>query len=264
MIALTCPALPSTALSEDGLLGGRVSLRQPASGFRAGIEPVLLAAAVAAEPGERVLDLGTGCGAAALCLARRCDAVEVVGIDIDADLIAVAVDNAARNGLADRVRFVVAAVGGPPAIDAPVGGFEQVMFNPPFLRAGGGRPPPDRRRERATIEDAAGLDTWIATALRMAAPRGVVTLVHRADRLADVLAALGQGAGEIVVFPLWPGQGRPAKRVLVRARRGSSAPLRVMPGLTLHRADGRFTDAAEAILRGAEPLSLRTPPADGR
>jgi tRNA1(Val) A37 N6-methylase TrmN6 len=248
-------------LSDDRLLGGRVALLQPRAGFRAAIDPLFLAAAVPAVAGERVLELGTGSGAAALCLARRVAGVEVVGIDIDAGLIAIAQQNARRNGLADRVCFVAADLALPPFGPQGARSFQHVMLNPPFVRDATGRPPPDAGRRRATIEQTIDLDAWIDAAARLVAARGWVTLVHRADRLADILSAMRGRLGALAIFPLWPGgrRSQAAKRVLVQGRLGSSAPLRLCPGLNLHRPDGRFTDAAEAILRHAEPLRWDAP-----
>jgi tRNA1(Val) A37 N6-methylase TrmN6 len=242
-------------ISEDRLLGGRVILRQPVGGFRAAIDPVLLAAAVAAEPGQIVLELGTGTGAAALCLARRVESVRVVGLDQQRDLVRLAGENARLNGLERQADFMVGDLLQPPARLMP-GGFDHVMANPPYLEAGTATLPPDRARALAVGEGAADLAAWIRFALAMVRMRGSITLIHRADRLDALLAALVGKAGEIVVFPLWPGLGKPAKRVLVRARRGIETPLKLSAGLVLHEPDGKFTAAADAVLREAAALVL--------
>jgi len=242
-------------ISEDRLLGGRVILRQPVGGFRAAIDPVLLAAAVAAEPGQIVLELGTGTGAAALCLARRVESVRVVGLDQQRELVRLAGENARLNGLERQADFMVGDLLQPPARLMP-GGFDHVMANPPYLEAGTATLPPDRARALAVGEGAADLAAWIRFALAMVRMRGSITLIHRADRLDALLAALVGKAGEIVVFPLWPGLGKPAKRVLVRARRGIETPLKLSAGLVLHEPDGKFTAAADAVLREAAALVL--------
>ena len=245
----------SLEISEDRLLGGRVILRQPVGGFRAAIDPVLLAAAVAAEPGQTVLELGTGTGAAALCLARRAPGVRVAGLDQQRELIRLAGENARLNGLERQVDFMVGDLLQPPARLTP-GGFDHVMANPPYHEAGTATLPPDRARALAVGEGAADLAAWIRFALAMVRMRGSITLIHRADRLDALLTAMAGKAGEIVVFPLWPGVGKPAKRVLVRARRGIETPLKLSSGLVLHEADGKFTAAADAVLRDAAPLVL--------
>jgi len=242
-------------ISEDRLLGGRVVLRQPVQGFRAAIDPVLLAAAVPAEPGQAVLELGTGTGAAALCLARRVAGLRIIGLDQQRELVRLAAENAALNGLEHETEFMIGDLLQPPARLAP-GNFDHVMANPPYLEAGTATLPPDRARALAVGEGAADLAAWIRFALAMVRMRGAITLIHRADRLDALLAALIGRAGEIVVFPLWPGAGKPAKRVLVRARKGIETPLKLSAGLVLHGPDGKFTAAAEAVLREAQGLAL--------
>lgn len=254
------------APTEDRLLGGRVRLAQPATGYRVGIDAVLLAAAIPAVSGDKVLDVGTGAGAAALCLAVRVAGVTVTGIDRDRELVRLAADNARATGVGDRVRFFAGDLRQPPMRLAPAS-FDHVMANPPFVAAGTGTEPPERGKAAATIEDGARLDDWLRFCVMMAAAKGTVTLIHRADRLDAVLAAVAGRLGGVVVFPLWPGgEGRKAaKRVLVRAQKGSRAPLRLMPGLVLHAADGRFTAEAEAVLREAGALRLAgTPDVDAR
>jgi tRNA1(Val) A37 N6-methylase TrmN6 len=248
-------AEPPRPVSEDLLLGGKVVLRQPVQGFRAAIDPVLLAAAVPAESGQSVLDLGTGTGAAAFCLARRVAGTRVTGLDVQAELIRLAGENAALNGLECQTSFMIGDVAAPPLRLEP-SGFDHVMANPPYLEAGTATPPTDRARAKAMVEGMSGLALWIRQALAMVRFKGSITLIHRADRLDALLAGFAGRAGEIVIFPLWPGEGKPAKRVLVRARRGIETPLKLAPGLVLHGADGKFTPAAEAVLRDAAGLML--------
>ncbi|MDA0662440.1 MAG: methyltransferase [Proteobacteria bacterium] len=238
----------------DTLLGGRVALRQPAGGYRVAIDPVLLAAATPAVAG-RVLDVGTGVGAAALCYAARSPGAQVTGLEIQPEMAVIAGENVRRNGFESRVDIVIGDLLHPPAALAP-GGFDHVMANPPYLPAGRGAPPPDRSKAMAMVEGEADLDAWIGFCLRMVAPKGSVTMVHRADRLDEILALLRLRAGGIVVFPLWPGQGRPAKRVIVRARRDVHAPLHLAAGLTLHDGDGAYTEEARAVLQNGAALPL--------
>ncbi len=251
-------ALPiASKFSRDTLLGGRVHLSQPVDGFRAAIDPILLAAAIAANPGETVIDLGTGSGAAALCLAARLPEIHVIGVERVRTLAALAARNAAAAPFSARIRIAAADITDREAL-AELAPCDHVMANPPHL-------PPRRgalcgTRRAATVEDGADLADWAAAALTLLRPRGSLTFIHRADRLDDLLAALRGKAGGIIVHPLWPKRGRAAKRVLVSARKQINTPLTLSPGLVLHEPDGRFTHAAEAVLRHAGPLPLAASP----
>ncbi len=249
------PDAASPSTSEDALLGGVVRLRQPTAGYRAAIDPVLLAAAVPARAGEHVLDIGAGTGAAALCLAARVRHCRVTGLERDPAYARLAAENAALNGFCERVGILTGDLSRPPAALLP-GSFDHVMANPPHLEPGRGRSPADKGRAAAHVEDETGLRHWIRFGLKMARPRGTITLIHRAERLGELLGELAAGAGEIVVFPLWPGAAKPARRVIVRARPGVASPLRLGAGLLLHGADGGYTDEAEAVLRGGRALEL--------
>jgi tRNA1(Val) A37 N6-methylase TrmN6 len=250
----------SDDLTLDQLLGGRVSLSQPTRGYRVAIDPVLLAAAVPAVAGERVLDAGAGTGAAALCLAVRVPGCKVVGIELQRPLQQIAALNVAQNGLGERVEMLVGDLVQPPPRFA-WGSFDHVMTNPPHLAARAASAPPLAERAIAQIEGAVPLAAWLQGCARMLRPGGMLTLIHRAERVGEILAALGDALGELVLFPLWPGDSQePARRVLVQGRKGSRAPLTLMPGLVLHEESGRFSAAAEAVLRHGRALALR----DGR
>jgi tRNA1(Val) A37 N6-methylase TrmN6 len=244
-----------TPVSEDALLGGRVRLRQPVDGARASIDPVFLAAAVAVEPGELVLDIGCGTGAAMLCIATREPQCRVVGLERQRELVRIAGDNTILNGMATRVSVMVGdLLQPPPRISA--GAFDHVIANPPYLERGRGNETPNPARAEAMIEGDADLGHWVRFALSMVRPKGTVTFIHRADRIDAVLGHIAGRAGEVVVYPLWPGLGKPASRILVRARKQVAAPARLAVGMVLHEPDGRFTASAEAILRGGEALAL--------
>ncbi|MSO76518.1 MAG: methyltransferase domain-containing protein [Alphaproteobacteria bacterium] len=244
--------------TEDALLDGRVRLRQPKQGYRVATDPVYLAAAVPARPGERVLDLGLGVGAAALCLAWRARGAEVVGVEVQGDLAHLAEENGRLNGLAVRV-----VVGDVMALPFKAGSFDHVMANPPFLVRGNATSSPLAGKARADLADhEADLDAWIAAGLHALRSGGTLTLIQRADRLDAVLAGLAGRGGGIVVFPLWPraaiadAKRVPANRVIVQAIKGSRAPLRLAQGLVVHGPGNGYSAAALAVLRAGEALAL--------
>lgn len=246
-------------LTDDRLLGGRVRFSQPARGYRVAIDPVLLAAAVPAHAGERVLDAGAGTGAASLCLAARVPDCHIVGLEVQRPLQRIASHNVTQNGFDARIEMIEGRLERPPPRLAAAS-FDHVMTNPPHLAAAATSPSPDLARALAHAETSLDLVGWLAGCLRLLKQDGRLTLIHRADRVSEVLAALLGRAGEVIVLPLWPAAGRPAKRLLVQARKGARGPLRLMPGLVLHDAHGAFSPQAEDVLRHGHALDL----GDGR
>ncbi len=241
--------------TEDRLLGGRVRLRQPASGYRVAIDPVFLAASVPAEPHQLVLDVGCGSGAAMLCLAARVPHARIVGLEMQRDLVRLAGDNAILNQMEARVSVMIGDLLHAPPRLSP-GAFDHVMANPPFNERGRTTPAAAPGRAAATIEGDADLAAWVRFSLAMVRSKGTVTFIHRADRIDALLAEVAGRAGEVVVFPLWPGQGKPASRILVRARKQIAAPARLAAGLVLHEPNGQPTAAAAAVLREGGGLDL--------
>jgi tRNA1(Val) A37 N6-methylase TrmN6 len=258
---VTDPSPSAIETTEDALLGGRVRLIQPRGGYRVAIDPVLLAASIEAAPGDRILDVGAGVGAVGLCLVARLGDVFVQGVEVQPELATLAARNAQENGWLDYMSTVQHDIES--ALMEPLVAerlqpetYDQVVSNPPYLRANTSNRPLDRIKAVATVESTASLDEWIPYCLHRLRPGGALTLVHRPSRLAEILALLSGRAGEVVVFPLWPGPGKPANRIIVRARKGSDAPLRIAPGLLLHDGADKYTPQAEAILREAQPLVL--------
>ena len=237
--------------TQDHLLNGRIAYAQPATGFRTGIEPVLLAAAVPARAGERVLEAGSGAGAALLCLAARAADVEGIGVERDPGLAALAERNAAANGF-PGLRFVAANI----TIAAEWGTIDHAMANPPYHPAAG-TPSPDSARSQAKRGDRDLLHAW---ARAMAAPlrhRGTLTFILPSATLPECFAAMiAAGCSVGAILPLWPKAGRAARLVLVQGVKGGRSALRLLPGLVLHRPEGGFTAEAEAIMRDGMPLPM--------
>ena len=244
------------AVTEDRLLGGRVRLLQPREGYRAATDPVLLAAAVPARAGERVLDLGCGVGAAAFCLAARVPGAVLAGLELQAGYLALAARNAALNGVEIALHEGdVAAM--PAALKAQ--SFDHAMMNPPY-HAEADLPSPVPGRDIAHRGGA--MAVWVAAGLARLRPGGRLTAIQRAERLPELLAALDGPAGEITVKPLAARAGRDAKRVIVTARKGSRGPFRLAAPLVMHDGPAHladrddFTAEARAILRDGAALPL--------
>ncbi len=241
-------------LSDDKFLCGRLRLLQPVKGYRAATDPVLLAAACPARPGESVLDLGCGAGAAALCLGWRVPDLALAGLEVQPDYADLARRNAKRNGIAlevhegDITRM-------PPALRRD---FDHVIANPPYYPPGGSPSPITGRARAMQVETP--LSDWVSAATRRLRPGGWLTLICGADGLPEVLAALGAKLGSAAVLPLQPREGRAALRILLQARKGGRAPFRLLAPFVIHAGrehDGdreSYTPEANAVLRDGAPL----------
>ena len=247
--------------TEDAFLGGRLRLRQPRSGHRAGHDAMLLAAATPARSGDRVVDLGAGVGAAGLAVARRVAGIELVLVEIDAGLAELARGNAAANAVpADVIVLdvtsaadVFAAAGlSPDSVDV-------VLMNPPFNDPARHRASPDKAREIAHVSTAAALERWILAARRILKSGGALALIWRADGLVEVLSALGRGFGSLELLPVHAEATVPAIRVLIRATKGGKAPLQMHAALVLNDESTLPNKQLQDVLAGKGVLPLAVP-----
>lgn len=248
------------ATTEDLFLGGRLVIEQPARGFRAGLDAVLLAASVHDAPGRpmAVLDVGAGVGTAGLCVASRIPTADVTLLEVAPPLARLARSNVDRNGLSGRARMVEADITARPG-DLEAHGlvpssFDVVIANPPYLTEGRHRLPLDSTAAAAFGMAQGGLEPWLRFMARMCRGGGIMVLVHRADALGEVLAAVGGRFGGLRVLPVHPRAGEPAHRILVQGRKGSRAPLELLSGLVLHGAGNDFLPPVKAILRDGAAL----------
>jgi tRNA1(Val) A37 N6-methylase TrmN6 len=250
-------------VTEDAFLGGQLTIGQPKCGPRAGLDAVFLAAACPAKAGDKVLEAGAGSGIVSLAVARRVLGVGVMGVEIDPSLAALARRNAEANGLSSAARFIEGDVTWPSssfdALGAAPSSFEHVLANPPFLMPGEARLPANAMLRRAHAATASELEGWVRFASAFARPRGTVTFIHRADALPRLLPLMERRFGRLILFPLFPRVGEPASRIIIQGIKGSRASFILHQGLVLHRADGGFTPAADAILRGGGQLELEAP-----
>ena len=226
--------------TEDAFLGGQLRLRQPKSGHRAGHDAMLLAAATPARPGDRVVDLGAGVGAAGLALASRVTGVRLVLVEIDAALASLARGNAAANAIAAEVTVldVTADAAAFAAAGLAPDSVDVVLMNPPFNDPARHRASPDKGREIAHVATTATLESWIGASRRILKSGGVLTMIWRADGLAEVLAALDRGFGSLKILPVHGDAATPAIRVLIRASKGGRAPLQIHAAMMLNDESG--------------------------
>ena len=244
---------PEAEITEDLVLGGKVRVRQPRVGYRAGLDAALLAAACDAKAGERVLEAGCGVGGALLAAAVRRPDARFVGVERDPAALDLARLNVALNGLDARVEVLAADIAkGLRALGLEP--FDAAIANPPFFDDAASLRGPHPSRTDAYIATE-GLAAWCAFLLKAVREGGSITIIHRADRLADLLAGLAPKAGSFRIRPIQPFADERAKRVIVRAIKTGKAPLALLPPLVLHeRGGGKHTVEAEAILRGGAEL----------
>lgn len=254
------PGVPAIDATEDAFLGGAVMAWQPRTGYRAGVDAVLLAASLAENTsGARILDAGAGVGVVGLCVARRLPEVSVTLAEREPVLAKLAVANVHRNNFSAQIRVQKADIlarGSQEGLSPE--SFDVVLANPPFYDEASCRLPRDPLRARAhamsEADDGESLDGWLRAAARLTKPGGRATMIHRADALASLLAAFANRFGDVTVMPIHPRAGAPAHRILVSGRKGSRGPMRLLSGIILHGDDGGFRPEIGRVLRG--PVGL--------
>ncbi|MGI9372069.1 MAG: tRNA1(Val) (adenine(37)-N6)-methyltransferase [Hyphomicrobiales bacterium] len=253
--------LPAS-LSEDGFLGGKLRVLQPEKGYRAGIDAVFLGASIPVEAGQTAFEAGLGVGVVSLCVAARVPGVHITGVELASRYSMLAEENVKRNELSGNIQVITGDVKEATRRDLtqwpPPNSFNHVYANPPFFDEDKGTQSPSSLRSAALSFGPEDFEAWVKVMAAMAIPRGTVTVVHRADSLARILAAfISSRIGAIHVAPLYAREGAPASRVLVQGIKNSRAPMRILRGLVLHTKDNTFTPEAEAILRDGEAYVLR-------
>lgn len=239
-------------LSRDEFLGGALQIWQPRAGYRAGVDPVLLAASLSAKAGETVLELGCGAGVASLCLGRRVPGVALTGLELQADYAELARRNAAGNDM--KFEVITGDLADLPA-SLKARQFDHVMANPPYFDRRISTPAPDSGRETA-LGEATPLAKWVSTAAKRTRPRGTVTFIQRAERLPELLGHAAQHLGSLEVLPLVPRAGRAARLVLLRGKRGGRAAFRLHNGWVLHSGERHERDGDSYTMATASVLRL--------
>jgi len=248
----------SGEITTNAYLDGRLSIRQPAKGYRAGVDPVLLAASVPALAGQSVLELGCGVGTASLCLGYRIPSLRLAGVEMQAEYAALARENAEANG--QEMAVVDGDLASLPAA-LKQQRFDHVIANPPYFDRSASTKAADAGREVA-MGEATPLEVWIDVAARRLAPKGYASFIHRAERLPDILSALRGRLGSIEVLPLQSREGRIAGLILVRARKGGRADFRLHAPVVMHmgshhaRDEESYTPRIRAVLRDGAALAF--------
>jgi tRNA1(Val) A37 N6-methylase TrmN6 len=239
----------------DRVLDGRIRLLQPEKGYRVAIDPVMLAAAVPAQRGQSVLDLGCGVGAAMLCLAARVADLSCTGIEIQPELAQLAQENVAAHAALGEFSVLTGDLTAKPATLAH-SAYDHVICNPPYFAAKAYAAAQSKKTVAHAMSGDHDWALWLSAAQRALKARGRLTMIVPPEALPVILTNL-QGFGACEIFPLWPRAGTEAKRVILRAIKGSKAPMKLLAGLVLHEAEGNdYTPAAKAILRDAAALNF--------
>lgn len=238
----------------DDFLGGKIKLKQPVDGYRATSDAVLLAAAVNAKKGQKILDVGAGSAAVGLCLAARCPDINIFGIEVQTEMISLAKENIALNRCDDRITILPADIRSEKIDGLPTGSFDWVVTNPPFILEN--QPSPSKIRDIAHRQSDCSLNEWILNCLRYVRARGHFAMINRADRLPEIMALLYGRLGDLKIIPIWTKEGLPAKRFIVIGRKGVRSPAVLTPGIVLMHADETRSQQAENIMRHGTSITF--------
>jgi tRNA1(Val) A37 N6-methylase TrmN6 len=239
---------------EDRLLDGRLVLRQPRKGHRAGSDAILLAAALPQLDAGALLDMGAGVGTVGLAAALAQPELHVTLLERDPELAELAAQNAVANGMAQRIDVIAGDVTAPAsALGLKPASFDAAAMNPPFYPPGGTRASPTPNRKAAHVAEGS-LAAWLSTARRLLKPGGLLAVIHRAEALPEMLGDLGSGFGGLTIRPVHGFAGRPAIRVIVTAVANSRKPAELLPAFVINGPDGRLTPLSDAMHRGRAGL----------
>ena len=251
--------MTGTGHSNNEFLGGRLTLKQPKKGYRVSSDSVFLAAAIPLKPQERILDMGVGTGGILSCLAARiggeADNCIMHGIEIQSELVILARENASKNGFDHFTKYFEGDIFNDIHECTP-NYYHHVVSNPPYYEKGKISNSSHKSKSVAFGEELEDLKVWIERCVRMVRPKGYLTVIHRADRLDDILTALNAKTGSIIVYPFYSKVENDAKRVIIRAQKDGNGHLTLKSGLIVHKSDGKYTAAAEDILRHAKELDI--------
>lgn len=248
--------------TQNTLLGGQVSLHQPAVGYRAGLDAVLLGASLPLAPPhkksntpENILDIGCGAGAAFLVAAFHHPHHHFVGVELQRAYLDIAQINLTHNNLNGRVTLLEDDVLNPSAALKSLT-FDQVMMNPPYFDLDKSNASPSLLKARANHQQSAHLQDWLLQGLKRLKSHGIITVILPATKLVDALNVLQNQVGQLKIFPIWSKEGQEAKRIILQGRKNTNTPLSLRSGLIIHQQSGEYTAAAQKVLKGTAPLII--------
>jgi tRNA1(Val) A37 N6-methylase TrmN6 len=248
--------MSQVATTDNRLLEGNLTIRQPEKGFRVTSDTLLLAASIAPKPDETVLDLGCGVGGAFLAASYRLPQVRFIGIEKESTYFDLARFNIEANNLTSRVTLHHGDVSDTKLVHT-IGQVDHVIVNPPYYPHQTHCAAPDRLKNVARQTSELTIGDWVQAANRFLKPKGTVTFIYPASDMSALMHYLSAFAGNMTVLPLWPRANVEAKRVIIQATKNSAAPLRLLPGLVLHEDNiNDFTPAARDYINGVKGLDL--------
>ena len=248
--------------TTDALMGGTVTIEQPENGFRAGIDAVLLSACPPMpKTGEQVLDVGAGVGSAGICYGVRTRIATIPNthlhlIEQNDTFTPYGHTNMNSNGLSNCATYHTTDIS--IAKDHPIknDSIHHILTNPPYETAQQGSPSPYATRTHANIEGTADLPCWIKYCNRILKRGGTLSMIHRADRVHDILSAMNGYFGDIHILPVQSLSDKPAIRVLIHAKKGMRGGCILHQPLILQKTDksGDYTEQAEQYIRHGEGI----------
>jgi FkbM family methyltransferase len=230
-------------LTEDSILNGKIKLFQPQNGYRAALDPIILASFIRLTPSQRVLDVGCGVGTISMILKRNENTAEITALDMDKEMCQICEQNASTNGLAVEVLNT----GIENYALSKEGAFDHVVTNPPFFEEKSSRISDSKKL--ANFETIS-LVEWISLCLNNLKNKGIFSIIHRVSRLEEILSTLKGRAGAVKITPIFPKSDREANRIVVQAKKSSKSETTILPGIIVHQENGSYSENLRKILSG--------------
>ena len=244
-ITMAFTVFPDETL-EDLQLNG-LKILQKKEAFRFGVDAVLLSHFVRVKKKQRVLDMGTGTGILPILLAAKTEAAWITGLEIQPEIAAMAKRSIDGNGLENRVEIISGDI---KRVTSLLGAatYDVVVTNPPYTRAGGGLKNPEESKAIARHELFCTLEDVLRSGAQMLKPQGEFYMVHRPDRLTDILEGMRKMKMEPKLLQMvCPREGEAPSLILVKGIRNGKPGLKILPQLLIYDKEGRYTKETRLI-----------------